>query len=128
LDLTNFATGETMQTESSLDKKKLLSALAHGSAFISVLVLSIGIPIAILTVSEDSTIKDNAKEAINFHLNIWLIGAIIGVMSFFSFGLAGFVLFPIWLVIHWSLSIWAVVQCLQTPDQVFRYPFIFRIV
>lgn len=119
-----------MQTNSSssLDKQKLLSALAHGSVFISALVLSIGIPIAIMTVSEDSVIKDNAKEAINFHLNIWLIGAIIGVMSFFSFGLAGFVFGPIWLVAHWGLSIWAVVQCLQTPDQAFRYPFIFRLV
>jgi uncharacterized protein len=128
LGLADCAIGEIMQTESSLDKKKLLSALAHGSAFISVLVLSIGIPIAILTVSEDTVIKDNAKEAINFHLNIWLVGAIIGVMSFFSFGLAGFVLGPIWLVAHWSLSIWAIVQCLQTPDRVFRYPFIFRVV
>jgi uncharacterized protein len=128
LGLADCAIGEIMQTESSLDKKKLLSALAHGSAFISVLVLSIGIPIAILTVSEDTVIKDNAKEAINFHLNIWLIGAIIGVMSFFSFGLAGFVLGPIWLVTHWGLSIWAIVQCLQTPDRVFRYPFIFRVV
>ena len=78
-----------MQTNSNLDKTKLLSALAHGSVFISTLILSIGIPIAILTVSEDQIIKDNAKEAINFHLNVWLIGAIIGVMSFFSFGLAG---------------------------------------
>jgi len=117
-----------MQTNSSLDKTKLLSALAHGSIFISALVLSIGIPIAILAVSEDATIKDNAKEAINFHLNIWLIGAIIGVMSFFSFGLAGFVLGPIWLVAHWGLSIWAIIQCLQTPEQAFRYPFIFRVV
>jgi uncharacterized protein len=56
------------------------------------------------------------------------VGAIIGVMSFFSFGLAGFVLLPIWLVTHWGLSIWAIAQCLQTPDQVFRYPFIFHIV
>ena len=117
-----------MQTESSLDKKKLLSALAHGSVFISTLVLSIGIPIAIMSVSEDSVIKDNAKEAINFHLNVWLVGAIIAVMSFFSFGLAGFVLGPIWLVTHWGLSIWAIIQCLQTPEQVFSYPFIFRVV
>lgn len=117
-----------MQTESNLDKRKLLSALAHGSIFISALVLSIGIPIAILSVSEDPVIKDNAKEAINFHINIWAIGAIIAVMSFFSFGLAGFVLGPIWLVVHWGLSIWAVIQCLQTPDLSFRYPFIFRVI
>ena len=117
-----------MQTESNLDKRKLLSALAHGSIFISALVLSIGIPIAIFSVSEDPVIKDNAKEAINFHINIWAIGAIIAVMSFFSFGLAGFVLGPIWLVVHWGLSIWAVIQCLQTPDLSFRYPFIFRVI
>lgn len=117
-----------MQTESNLDKKKLLSALAHGSVFISALVLSIGIPIAILSVSEDSVIKDNAKEAINFHLNVWLIGGIITILSLLSFGLAGFILGPIWLLIHWGLSLWAIVQCLQTPDQVFRYPFIFRVV
>jgi uncharacterized protein len=128
LSFAGFAIGEKMQTESNLDKQKLLSALAHGSAFISVLVFSIGIPIAILTVSEDPTIKENAKEAINFHFNIWLVGAIIGVMSFFSFGLAGFVLAPIWLVTHWGLSIWAIAQCLKTPGQVFRYPFIFHIV
>ena len=117
-----------MQTESSLDKRKLLSALAHGSVFISALVLSIGIPVAILSVSDDNVIQDNAKEAINFHLNIWLVGGIIAVLSFFSFGLAGFILGPIWLLIHWGLSIWAIVQCLKTPDQAFRYPFIFRVI
>lgn len=117
-----------MQAESNLDKRKLLSALAHGSIFISALVLSIGIPIAILAVSEDIVIKDNAKEAINFHLNIWAIGGVIAILSFFSFGLAGFILGPIWLVVHWGLSIWAVAQCLQTPDRSFRYPFIFRVV
>ena len=117
-----------MQTESNLDKRKLLSALAHGSIFISALVLSIGIPIAILAVSEDLVIKDNAKEALNFHLNIWAVGVIIAVLSFLSFGLAGFILGPIWLVIHWGLSIWAVAQCLQTPDRSFRYPFILRVI
>ena len=116
-----------MQANSNLDQTKLLSALAHGSIFISIFILSVGIPIAILAVSEDEIVKNNAREAINFHLNIWLIGAVIAVMSFFSFGLAGFVLGPIWLVTHWGLSIWAIVQCLQTPDLVFRYPFIFRV-
>ena len=117
-----------MQTQSSLDKQKLLSALAHGSIFISGLVLSIGIPIAILSVSEDIIVKENAIEAINFHLNIWLVGVIIAILSFFTLGLAGFILGPIWLLAHWGLSIWAIIQCLQTPDVSFRYPFIFRVV
>ena len=117
-----------MQTQSSLDRQKLISALAHGSIFISGLVLSIGIPVAILYVSEDTIVKENAKEAINFHLNIWLVGGIIAILSFFTLGLAGFVLGPIWLVAHWGLSIWAIIQCLQTPDVAVRYPFIFRLV
>jgi hypothetical protein len=117
-----------MAAESSLDKRKLLSVVAHGSVFISALILSIGIPIAILMVSEDDVIKDNAKEAINFHLNVWLVGAIITVLSVLTFTVAGFILSPLWLLIHWGLSIWAIIYCLQTPDKAFRYPFIFRVV
>ena len=117
-----------MTAESSSDKQKLLSAVAHGSIFISALVFSISIPIAILFVSEDTIIKENAKEAINFHFNVWLVGGVIAILSFLTFGLAGFVLGPIWLLIHWSLSIWAIIYCLQTPDKAFRYPFIFRLV
>ncbi|MCC0179480.1 DUF4870 domain-containing protein [Waterburya agarophytonicola K14] len=113
-----------MQTGSDSDKRKLLSALAHGSIFISVLVVSIAIPIAILFISEDTLIKDNAKEAINFHLNVWLWAILIVVPSFLTFGLVGL----IWLVLHWGLSIWAIIHSLQTPDEPFRYPFIFRIV
>jgi len=117
-----------MQIESSSDKRKLLSAVAHGSVFISALVISIGIPIAILLVSEDTVIKENAKEAINFHINVWLVGGIITVISFLTLGLAGFILGPIWLLAHWGLSIWATTQCLKTPDQAFRYPFMLRLV
>ena len=117
-----------MQVESSLDKRKLLSAAAHGSVFISALFISIGIPIGILFISDDAIVQENAKEAINFHLNVWLVGGIIAVLSFFTLGLLGFVLAPIWFLIHWSLSVWAVIQSLQTPDKSFRYPFIFRVV
>lgn len=117
-----------MQEESNSDKRKLLSVVAHGSVFISALVISIGIPIAILFISEDTFVKDNAKEAINFHINVWLVGGIIAVLSFLTFGLFGFILSPIWLIIHWGLSIWAIIHCLQTPDRAFRYPFIFRLV
>ena len=116
-----------MQVDPSSDKQKLLSAAAHGSVFISALFVSIGIPIAILYVSDDAVVKENAKEAINFHLNVWLVGAIIATLSFLTFGLLGFILGPIWLLIHWGLSTWAIIQCLQTPEKPFVYPFIFRL-
>ena len=109
------------------DKRKLLSALSHGAIFLSTAVVSIGIPIAILFVSEDPVVKENAKEAINFHFNVWLYGIIIGVIGVVTLGLVLPILLPIWFLIHWGLTILAIVQTLSNPDQAFRYPFIFRL-
>jgi uncharacterized Tic20 family protein len=117
-----------MQTDSNLDKQKLLSAISHASIFISALFVSIGIPIGILLVSEDAIVKENAKEAINFHLNVWLYGSIIAFLSFITFGLLGFILGPIWFVYHWGFSIWAILHCINNSNQAFRYPFILRVI
>jgi uncharacterized protein len=105
------------------DKRKLLSSLSHASIFLSSLVISIGIPIAILFVSEDPVIKANAKEAINFHFNVWLYSLLLIPISFLTFGLAN----GLWFLVHCGLSAWAIAQCLSTPEQPFRYPFIFRL-
>lgn len=109
------------------DKRKLLSVLSHASIFVSGLVISVGIPIALMLVSEDVVVKDNAKEAVNFHINVWVYGIILGILTFLTFGLLGFVLAPIWLLYHWGLAIWGIVHCLNNPNQPFRYPFIFRV-
>jgi uncharacterized protein len=121
-----------MQTLYDLDKRKLLSALCHGSIFLSPLVLTIGIPIAILMIADDPVVKDNAKEAINFHLNVWLYGAIAGFISFFWWTI---ILLPlIWImwgfvgIMAWIVPIFAILKCLSDPEHAFRYPFIFRIV
>lgn len=106
------------------DKRKLLSALSHGSIFFSLLGVSIGIPIAILFVSEDPVVKENAKEALNFHFNVWLYGIIFGVLTIV---LIGFVLLGILQLVNVVLPILAILQCLNNPDQSFRYPFIFRL-
>ncbi|PSB31717.1 DUF4870 domain-containing protein [Stenomitos frigidus] len=106
------------------DKRKLLSALSHGSIFFSGLIISVAIPIAILLVSDDPVVKDNAKEAINFHFNVWLYGLILIPLSFITFGLAG----GVWWLVHWGFTIWAVAHSLSKPDQPFRYPFIFRLI
>jgi len=66
------------------DKRKLLSALSHGSIFFSAAVISVGVPIAVLFVSDDPIVKENAKEA-NFHFNVWLYGVIIGVVAFLTY-------------------------------------------
>ncbi|MCM1984179.1 DUF4870 domain-containing protein [Lyngbya confervoides] len=112
------------------DKRKLLSAVSHGSIFFSPLLLTVGIPIVLLTVSDDPVIRDNAKEAINFHINVWIYGAIAGFISFFWFTL---ILLPlIWalaafvFILTWVFPLFAIVSCITHPDQSYRYRYIFR--
>ncbi|MEA5594913.1 DUF4870 domain-containing protein [Rivularia sp. UHCC 0363] len=116
------------------DKRKLLSSLAHGSIFFSTTLLSIGVPIAIYFTSDDPIVKNNAKESINFHFNVWfwatLIGVPIAILSFLTFGIVGFLLFPVvafGFLIHWGLTIWALLHCFGNSDEPFSYPFIFRL-
>jgi uncharacterized protein len=114
-----------MQTPEAFDgdKRKLLSVLAHGSIFISATFISVLIPTALYFVSDDLVVKENAKEAINFHFNVWLYGIILIPLSFITFGLAG----GIWWLVHWTLTVLAILHCLGTPDSAHRYPFIFRL-
>jgi len=106
------------------DKRKLLSLVCHGAIFFSTLGLSIGAPIAVLFLSDDPVVKENATEAINFHLNVWLYALILVPLSFLTLGLAGLIGF----VLHWGLTIMAILHVLQNPNLAYRYPFIFRIV
>jgi len=110
------------------DKRKLLSLLCHGAIFFSTLVFSIGAPIAVLLLSDDPVVKENATEAINFHLNVWFYSLVIGVLTFLTIGLAGLILVPIGYLVHWGLTIMAILHVLQNPNLPYRYPFIFRIV
>jgi len=108
------------------DKRKLLSAISHGAIFFSTTLVSVGIPIAVLFVSDDPIVKENAKEAINFHFNVWFWALVIGVLVTISFGLL-FPLAGLGFLIHWGLTILAIVKVLSNPDVSFRYPFIVRL-
>ena len=106
------------------DKRKLLSSLSHGAIFLSTLVFSVGVPLTILLVSDDPVVKDNARESINFHFNVWLYGIIFGLLCFV---LIGFPLLAILFIIQWVMPVLAILHCFNAPDSVYRYPFIFRI-
>jgi len=110
-----------------MDKRKLLSILSHASIFLSATVVSIGIPLTIYFVSDDDVVKDNAKECLNFHFNVWLYGIIIGVLSFFTLGLLGFILGPILLLVSIIMPILALIQVSNDSGKAFRYPFIWRL-
>ena len=108
----------------NIAKRKVLSAICHGSIFFSITDLGIGVPIALLFISDDEIGQDNAKEAFNFHLNAWLYGIIFGILVWV---LIGFLLLGILGIVVVFMPIIAIVQVLSDPNKVFRYPFIFRV-
>lgn len=123
-----------MQTTFNSDKRRLLSCLSHGAIFFSTTILSFGVPFAVNLLTDDPVIKANAKESMNFHLNVWfwaaVIGIPVGILSFLTFGLGGLLFFPVigfGFLLHWGLTIWALAHCVTNPDEPFRYPFIFRL-
>jgi uncharacterized Tic20 family protein len=116
--------GRSMEQVYDTDKRKLLSALSHGSVFLSSLIFPALVPIAILLVSDDPVVKQNAKESLNFDINVWLYGIVFGLLTWV---LIGFPLLVLLFVFHWVMPALAVMHCLRTPDQAYRYPFIFRL-
>jgi uncharacterized Tic20 family protein len=105
------------------DKRKLLSALCHGSIFFGLLGFAIGIPLVVLLVSDDPVVKDNAKESLNFHLNVWIYGIIFGILTVV---LIGFLFLGILQIVDTVMPVLAILHCLRNPEQPYRYPFIFR--
>jgi uncharacterized protein len=105
----------------------------------------VAVPLFMLLTSNDSVVKTNAKESLNFHLNVWfwamvigvvcfIPGLIAGLLSFLTFGLSGIIfgilfapLALLGLAWHWGLPALAVLHCLANADEPYRYPFIFRI-
>ncbi|WP_315791375.1 DUF4870 domain-containing protein [Fischerella sp. JS2] len=108
-----------------LAQRKLLSALSHGAIFFSSLIVSIGIPIAILFISNDPTVKENAKESLNFHINLYIYALFFGLLSIILIGVP--FLIALW-IISLVMPIIAIVRVLSQPNIPYRYPLIFRLV
>lgn len=106
------------------NQRKLLSALCHGAIFFSSTVISIGIPIAILLISNDTVVKENAKESINFHINLFLYAILFGLLVLVAIGIPLLVLLGIASIL---LPIVAIVRVATEPQTPYRYPFIWRL-
>ncbi len=111
------------------EQRKLLSTLCHGSIFFSSTFVSVIIPLVILSVTNDAVVKQNAKEAVNFHINLYIYG-LIGLILIFSFIgiLIGFPLLIILGLVSLIMPIIAIVQVIGEPEKPYRYPLIFRLV
>jgi uncharacterized Tic20 family protein len=113
-----------MQYSEDSGNRKILSAVSHGSIFFNALVLSVGVPIVILLVSTDSVVKESAKEAINFHLNMWFWWTVAGILAWLIIGIP--LLFVLGIV-NFIMPIFAIFHSITKPDTVFRYPLILRL-
>ena len=117
-----------------VNQRKLLSAACHGAIFFSSSIVSIGIPIAILLVSDDAVVKQNAKESINFYINLCICWAIFALLIFGGFNSLGFLLpgfllpaIILLLIANFLPPIVAIVRVAKDPQKAYRYPFILRL-
>ena len=115
---------DNFNTSEDISKRKLLSALCHGSIFFNVTIISVGVPIAILLISEDPVVKENAKESLNFHFNMWVYWLIVGVLVWL---LIGWLLVPILSLVNLVFPILALIKVFSEPSTPYRYPFLFRL-
>ena len=106
------------------DKRKILSVLCHGAIFLSTTIISVGIPIAILFLTDDSVVKTNAKESLNFHINIYFYALIFGILTSL---LIGFPLLVLLAIISFVMPIIAILNVMNNPNKPYSYPFIFRL-
>ena len=99
------------------------------------LFLSFGLPILILLLIKDDIVRQNAKEAINFQINLCLFSLfsliLIVVLQSLSLILLGFTLFAVFilsllfgfliLLISLFFPIIVIVNVIKNPSQVYRY-------
>lgn len=106
------------------DKRKLLSAVSHGAIFLSATVVSVGLPIAIMFLSDDPVVKENAKESLNFHINIYIYAIVFILLSLVLIGLP---FLAVLFLLSWVMPIVAIIKIFGNPERVYRYPLIFRL-
>lgn len=108
----------------SAEQRKLLSALAHGSAFFCSTFICIGVPIVLLIISEDPVVKANAREVLNLYLSLYIYLLISVALCFL---LIGFPLLFLVCIASFILPVIALVKVLSYPDRPYQYPLVFHI-
>ncbi|NMG09430.1 DUF4870 domain-containing protein [Brasilonema sp. UFV-L1] len=107
-----------------VNQRKLLSAVCHGAIFFSSTIVSIGIPIAIMLTTNDSIVKQNAKESLNFHINLYIYAIVFSLLVLVAIGIP---LLAVLAIVSFLMPILAILHILDDPNLPYRYPFIFRV-
>ncbi|HEY9703293.1 MAG TPA: DUF4870 domain-containing protein [Allocoleopsis sp.] len=110
------------------DKRKILSLACHSSIFFSIALVSVGVPAAILFISDDPVVKGNAKEALNFHFTMWIYGGLIAVLAFSIIGIPlAWILGCIAFLLNYISPVLAILKALGNSDESYRYPLIIHL-
>lgn len=107
----------------NLASDKLWNVLCHLSAFLGVGLI---LPLIVYLVTKDdhqSTIADHAREALNFHLSLFLYSLVSLALCLV---LVGFLLLPIIAIAGLVLAIVAAVKA--SNNEFYRYPLTIRLV
>mgnify|MGYP006296467399 CR=1 FL=1 len=107
----------------NLASDKLWNVLCHLSAFLGVGLI---LPLIVYLVTKDdhqSTIPDHAREALNFHLSLFLYSLVSLALCLV---LVGFLLLPIIAIAGLVLAIVAAVKA--SNNEFYRYPLTIRLV
>ncbi len=123
----------------------ILSSLSHGSIFLGIFYFSFLIPLLILFLSENPIVKANAKEALNYLINLYIlyvINTILLILVVFStweytliitiLSIVGLILLivlsPILIMRTFILPIIAIKSVIRHPEQPYRYSKIYRFI
>lgn len=107
-----------------VNQRRLLSAACHGAIFFSSTIVSVGIPIAIMLTTNDSVVKANAKESLNFHINLYIYAIVFILLVLVAIGIP---LLVVLTIVSLIMPIIAIIRILDDPNSPYRYPFIFRV-
>jgi uncharacterized Tic20 family protein len=83
--------------------------------------------IVILIVSQDTVVKDNAKEALNFYITVFVWAIALAILTVILIRISWVLTLLLWALLaifSWVMPILAIVQCIQKPDKPVIYPFI----
>ena len=106
------------------DSRKILSIIAHASILFTSTVLTIGIPLAIILLSDDDVAIANAKEAFNFYITVYLFGLCCVPLMFI---LIGFPLLILLMIATVVMPVIAMIKISRSPNRVYRYPLILHL-
>lgn len=111
-----------------VQSRKFLRVMCHAAALTSLAVVTVGVPIAALTFSDDELVQDSAREAINFSITVFLWAAVIGFLWFTIIGIPiAWVLGGVLGVATILLPILAIASVCTDENRRYRYPLTLRL-